>query len=310
MAGKTTVYREEERNFSAGDRVVALKNDREIGVQNGSLGVLRRFDEEGHAVVQFGKKEKILDLSRYRHLDHAYAVTLHKSQGATVEHSILYAPVRPAEGKILSPDDGGKSYARASYNALNVAVTRAQFGTSIFTNSLPGLAREVEHLDRKSSSLDPLPKREMKTASVREPGAKPPLQEMPGPGHPPPAAATTGGDEKGRERAGNSPEVAGKTEAPSVQIKESRMLEKDHARGPSSSGRGSSNPAVPAREKFDRGAKFGKRVDELARAGAPAQRSINDLLQNLGRPLPGVAKEIAKQVPRIPVKGIGMDIDI
>ena len=99
----------------------------------------------------------MLDLDRYRQIDHAYAVTIHKSQGATVEHSILFAMVKPEKertrqrGPELSP--GEQHYGRTSYNALNVAVTRAQFETHVFTNSIEGLARSVEMVDEKSSAL-------------------------------------------------------------------------------------------------------------------------------------------------------------
>ncbi|MBU5612174.1 MobF family relaxase [Geomonas azotofigens] len=93
LPGRTTPLREEERSFSVGDRIVTLKNDRGLGVQNGSLGVVREIDDAGRMRVDLEGREVKLDLKRYRHLDHAYAVTIHKSQGATVEHSILYAPV-------------------------------------------------------------------------------------------------------------------------------------------------------------------------------------------------------------------------
>ncbi|WP_162604683.1 MobF family relaxase [Geomonas edaphica] len=153
LPGRTTLLREEERSFSVGDRIVALKNDRRLGVQNGSLGVVREIDGTRMRVDLEGR-EVTLDLTTYRHLDHAYAVTIQKSQGATVEHSILYAPVQPKKGMELVPGDGhGESYGRMSYNALNVAVTRARFGTRVFTNSIDDLERSVESVDGKSSTL-------------------------------------------------------------------------------------------------------------------------------------------------------------
>jgi hypothetical protein len=83
----------------------------------------------------------------------------------------MFATVRPEREKMrgeeleLSPAD---SYGRASYNALNVAVTRAQFGAHVFTNSVQGLARSVELVDEKSSTLKKAPVHE------REPGLEPP----------------------------------------------------------------------------------------------------------------------------------------
>ncbi|GFO67219.1 conjugative relaxase [Geomonas limicola] len=153
LVGKTALFREEERNFAVGDRVVALKNDRGLKLNNGDLGTLRELDGEGGAVLDLGGRKVKLDLARYRQVDHAYAVTIHKSQGATVEHSIMVAPVRPGKETPL-PATGDIAYGHTSYNALNVAVTRAQFGTRIFTTSKEGLAREVEVVDTKGSTLD------------------------------------------------------------------------------------------------------------------------------------------------------------
>ncbi len=157
---------------------MALKNDRGLGVQNGSLGVVReidgtrmRVDLEGHAVT--------LDLTTYRHIDHAYAVTIQKSQGATVEHSILYAPVQPKKGMELEPGGGhGESYGRMSYNALSVAVTRARFGTRVFTNSIDDLERSVESVDGKTSTLGKVrgPVREITHAQQR--GSTEPVHDL------------------------------------------------------------------------------------------------------------------------------------
>lgn len=50
LPGRTTLLREEERSFSIGDRIVTLKNHRGLGVQNGSLGVVREIDDAGRIV--------------------------------------------------------------------------------------------------------------------------------------------------------------------------------------------------------------------------------------------------------------------
>lgn len=72
-----------------------------------------------------------------------------------MEHAIWFAPVRDKEASGKEPALPDRSFGRASYNALNVAVTRAQYEANIFTNSLAGLRREVEHLDMKTSTLSP-----------------------------------------------------------------------------------------------------------------------------------------------------------
>jgi len=90
--------------IAAGNRIITLKNYRELGVRNGTLGVVRDLDEAGRVLVDMGGREVTLDLKKYRQVDHAYAVTIHKNQGATVEHSMMFALVRPVadESRLFS----------------------------------------------------------------------------------------------------------------------------------------------------------------------------------------------------------------
>jgi hypothetical protein len=79
------------RDFAAGDRVVFLKNDRDLGVKNGTLATVEQA-EPGRIVAQLDGGERIrIDHSAYGHIDHGYAVTLHKAQGATVDRTFVLA---------------------------------------------------------------------------------------------------------------------------------------------------------------------------------------------------------------------------
>ena len=165
MAGKTTLYQEEQRSFAVGDRIIALKNNSRLDLQNGSLGTIKELDQHGKALVDLDGRETVLDLNRYRKVDHAYAVTIPKGQGATLEYSIMFAPVKPAAKYEMERGPEPLAYAevpygKVSYNSLNVAVTRAQFETCVFTNSVEGLARSVEIADGKSSTLRGIPGRQ------------------------------------------------------------------------------------------------------------------------------------------------------
>lgn len=62
-----------------------LKNERSLGVKNGSLG---RVDSVGAArmsVLLDDGRAVPFDLKDYAHVDHGYAATIHKAQGATVD---------------------------------------------------------------------------------------------------------------------------------------------------------------------------------------------------------------------------------
>jgi Ti-type conjugative transfer relaxase TraA len=82
-----------ERAFAPGDRVMFLRNERSMGVKNGSLGTLERIDGASLAVRLDGadRREVRFDLKDYAQIDHGYASTIHKSQGVTVDHGHLLA---------------------------------------------------------------------------------------------------------------------------------------------------------------------------------------------------------------------------
>lgn len=139
MATKTTVYNREERNFSVGDRIGFGKNDKNLGVQNGSNGTTRGLDEHGNMQVRLDNgKDVSFNVAKYKNVDHSYAGTTEKSQGATVEHSVMV-------------DSGSE---QASYNSLNVAVTRAEYGAEIITTDKETLVKSVQEVDTKTSTLD------------------------------------------------------------------------------------------------------------------------------------------------------------
>jgi Ti-type conjugative transfer relaxase TraA len=82
-----------ERTFAAGDRVMFLRNERSMGVKNGTLGAVERIDGASLAVRLDGadRREVRFDLKDYAQIDHGYASTIHKSQGVTVDHGHLLA---------------------------------------------------------------------------------------------------------------------------------------------------------------------------------------------------------------------------
>ena len=82
-----------ERCFAVNDRVYFLKNDRSLGVMNGTLGTLEAFKESRwwvrlDAPSQEGRLISF-DLNHYNHLEYGYAATVHKAQGVTVDRTYL-----------------------------------------------------------------------------------------------------------------------------------------------------------------------------------------------------------------------------
>ncbi|MDE2492525.1 MAG: Ti-type conjugative transfer relaxase TraA, partial [Alphaproteobacteria bacterium] len=86
---------EGERAFAAGDRLLFKENNRDLGVKNGMLGTVERA-EPGRLEVRLDAARgpgRVVSVSMvdYAAVDHGYAVTIHKAQGATVDRTFVLA---------------------------------------------------------------------------------------------------------------------------------------------------------------------------------------------------------------------------
>ncbi|KMS51474.1 conjugal transfer protein TrbA [Novosphingobium barchaimii LL02] len=79
------------REFATGDRIMFLKNERGLGVKNGTLGKVERVSPDSMAVRLDDGRSVAFDLKDYAHVDHGYAATIHKSQGVTVDQGHVLA---------------------------------------------------------------------------------------------------------------------------------------------------------------------------------------------------------------------------
>lgn len=76
------------RKFAAGDQIVFLKNEGSLGVKNGMIAhVVEARPGWFAALVGEGDDRRRVEVDQrfYTHVDHGYATTIHKSQGATVD---------------------------------------------------------------------------------------------------------------------------------------------------------------------------------------------------------------------------------
>jgi hypothetical protein len=74
-----------ERRFATGDRVMFLRNERSLGVKNGTLGQVQSVTQGRMAVMLDDGRSVAFDVKDYANIDHGYAATVHKSQGVTVD---------------------------------------------------------------------------------------------------------------------------------------------------------------------------------------------------------------------------------
>jgi exodeoxyribonuclease V alpha subunit len=91
-----------ERIFRVGDRVIHRRNNYDLGVFNGDIGVIREIDNEAlTCVVSFFPDHRIVEYNRddIPELDLSYAITIHKSQGS--EFGAVIIPVLTQHFKML-----------------------------------------------------------------------------------------------------------------------------------------------------------------------------------------------------------------
>lgn len=90
IVGEGDAFRTEDgvRRFAAGDQIVFLKNEGSLGVKNGVIGhVVEAREGWLAAMVGEGEHRRRVEVDQrfYANVDHGYATTIHKSQGATVD---------------------------------------------------------------------------------------------------------------------------------------------------------------------------------------------------------------------------------
>lgn len=109
--------------FREGDRVMQVRNNYDlvwekdgvsgIGIFNGDIGTIEAIDFVDESVtVNFDDRIAVYDFTMLDELEHAYAITVHKSQGS--EYPVVIIPAYNAPRQLLTR------------NLLYTAVTRAQ----------------------------------------------------------------------------------------------------------------------------------------------------------------------------------------
>ena len=80
-----------DRSFAPGDRLMFLRNDRDLGIKNGTLGEIEQVNPRRIAVILDDGRSIAFDTKDYANIDHGYAATIHKSQGVTVDRTHVLA---------------------------------------------------------------------------------------------------------------------------------------------------------------------------------------------------------------------------
>ena len=99
--GAEQTVRAEDRHIAiaAGERIIFLQNEYVMQVKNGTLGTVEQIDAPTdakaagavlHVRLDDGRRLAV-DTAQYGHFDHGYTLTVHKSQGVTVDRAYVLA---------------------------------------------------------------------------------------------------------------------------------------------------------------------------------------------------------------------------
>jgi len=136
-----SIYKKEDRKFSEGDKVVFLKNDKKMGVQNGLTGTIKGINPFGKVSVKIDGSDRTVGFhpDNYKYFDHGYAVTMTKSQGQTAS-------------KVLYMVDSQTGYANKTEH-LYVAASRAERDVKIYTDDSGKVKEQFKVGQNKTSVL-------------------------------------------------------------------------------------------------------------------------------------------------------------
>lgn len=172
------------REFAQGDRVIFLKNDNRLSVRNGTLGTVRGVNEGGRLTVSIKGKngqERLVNVNTkgetgYSHIDHGYAATVHKSQGATVDRAHVIAG--EMSGREWSYVAGSRNREEVHFYAttdqLKPLEREQGKGKDVERGGVENseLARDMSRSAQKNIALDHLPKDQQKDGELARAGER------------------------------------------------------------------------------------------------------------------------------------------
>ncbi len=131
--------------FRVGDKVMQIKNDYDLvwkrggeeglGVFNGDIGIIRHIDTRGECLtVDFEGRETEYDFSQLEELEHADAITAHKSQGS--EYRIVVIPAFDAPFPLMTRNLLYTAVTRAKETVVIVGSSRS-IGVMVGNNRIP-----------------------------------------------------------------------------------------------------------------------------------------------------------------------------
>ncbi|MFZ0863164.1 MAG: AAA family ATPase [Candidatus Sulfotelmatobacter sp.] len=127
-----SVFREEMRSFSVGDRIQFTAPANDLRVANRESGTIESIKGDGRLRLKMDSDRTVeLDPCKHLHLDHGYAMTSHSSQGQTADRVLIHVDTGLGAKDLLN--------SRMAY----VSISRGRYDAQIYTNNAPTLGQEL-----------------------------------------------------------------------------------------------------------------------------------------------------------------------
>ena len=126
----------ETKRFSPGERIIFTRNDKALGVKNGHIGIIEKLTPNKIKINLDGRRLTI-NQKDYASFDHAYALTVYKSQGQTAKNVYIYASNR------------GQHNREYLYSALS----RASHSAKVYCENFQKFSHQCAQAQQKQTSL-------------------------------------------------------------------------------------------------------------------------------------------------------------
>ena len=139
-----SIFREELRRFSVGERIQVTAPANDLRIANRELGVIRGIDGAGRLTLNMDSGRLLqIDPNKHPHLDYGYAMTSHSSQGQTASRVLIHVDTDLLAKDLLN--------SRMAY----VSVSRGAHDVQLFTNDREKLPTVLGHDISKQTANSP-----------------------------------------------------------------------------------------------------------------------------------------------------------
>jgi ATP-dependent exoDNAse (exonuclease V) alpha subunit len=151
-----SVFREEVRRFSLGDRIQFTAPANDLKIANRELGSVAGIDDAGRVSLHMDSGRVQINPNKHPHLDYGYAMTSHSSQGQTASRVLIHVDTELLAKDLLN--------SRMAY----VSVSRGAHDAQLFTNDRDKLPTVLGHDISKQTANSPQINTEQTIASQQE----------------------------------------------------------------------------------------------------------------------------------------------